>query len=75
MIAGRRHKGLSAPWVIPGVMDRTPFNIYIEPNSPQPPGPATSFLDNLGVHKSAAAEATIRTRGAWMLFLALFARP
>lgn len=27
------------------------------------------ILDNLSVHKSAKAEAAIRARGAWMLFL------
>ena len=29
-IAGLRHDGLTAPWVIPGAMDREAFNIYIE---------------------------------------------
>ena len=29
-IAGLRYDALTAPWVIPGAMDRTAFNIYIE---------------------------------------------
>ena len=29
-IAGLRHDALTAPWVIPGAMDRDAFNIYIE---------------------------------------------
>mgnify|MGYP006334673471 FL=1 len=29
-IAGLRHNALTAPWIIPGAMDREAFNIYIE---------------------------------------------
>ena len=29
-IAGLRHDGLTAPWVIPGAIDREAFNIYVE---------------------------------------------
>lgn len=69
-IAGLRHDGLTAPWVIPGAMDRHAFNIYIETQLAPTLQPGDIvILDNLSVHKSAKAEAIIRARGAWMLFL------
>ena len=69
-IAGLRHDGLTAPWVIPGAMDQDAFNIYIETQLAPTlvPGDIV-ILDNLSVHKSAKAEAAVRARGAWMLFL------
>lgn len=70
LIAGLRHDGLSAPWVIPGAIDRTAFNIYIETQLAPTLRPGdVVILDNLSVHKSAAAEAAVRARRAWMLFL------
>lgn len=69
-IAGLRHDALTAPWVIPGAMDRTAFNIYIETQLAPTLAPGdVVILDNLSVHKSAKAEAAVRARGAWMLFL------
>lgn len=69
-IAGLRQDGLSAPWVIPGAMDRQAFNIYVETQLAPTLAPGDIvILDNLSVHKSAKAEAAIRARGAWMLFL------
>ena len=69
-IAGLRHYGLTAPWVIPGAMDREAFNIYIETQLAPTLQPGDIvILDNLSVHKSAKAEAAVRARGAWMLFL------
>jgi transposase len=69
-IAGLRHDGLTAPWVIPGAMDREAFNIYIETQlAPTLARGDIVILDNLSVHKSAKAEAAVRARGAWMLFL------
>lgn len=69
-IAGLRHDGLTAPWVIPGAMDREAFNIYIETQLAPTLAPGdVVILDNLSVHKSARAEAAVRARGAWMLFL------
>lgn len=69
-IAGLRHDGLTAPWVIPGAMDREAFNIYIETQLAPTLQPGdVVILDNLSVHKSAKAEAAVRARGAWMLFL------
>ncbi len=69
-IAGLRQGGLTAPWVIPGAMDRQAFNIYIETQLAPTllPGDVV-ILDNLSVHKSANAEAAVRARGAWLLFL------
>ena len=69
-IAGLRHDALTAPWVIPGAMDREAFNIYIETQLAPTLAPGdVVILDNLSVHKSAKAEALVRQRGAWMLFL------
>jgi transposase len=69
-IAGLRHDGLTAPWVIPGAMDREAFNIYIETQLAPTLRPGdVVILDNLSVHKNAKAEAAVRARGAWMLFL------
>lgn len=70
LIAGLRHEGLTAPWVITGAMNRTAFNIYVETQLAPTLAPGdVVILDNLSVHKSATAEAAIRARGAWMLFL------
>jgi transposase len=69
-IASLRHDGLTAPWIIPGAMDREAFNVYIETQLAPTLQPGdVVILDNLSVHKSAKAEATVRERGAWMLFL------
>jgi transposase len=70
LIAGLRYQGLTAPWVIPGAMDRAAFNTYVETQLAPTllPGDIV-ILDNLSVHKSAVAEAAIKARGAWMLFL------
>jgi transposase len=69
-IAGLRHDALTAPWVTPGAMDRQAFNVYVETQLAPTLGPGdVVILDNLSVHKSAKAEAVIRARGAWMLFL------
>jgi transposase len=69
-IAGLRHDGLTAPWVIPGAMDRDAFDIYIETQLAPTLSPGdVVILDNLPVHKSTKAEAALRARGAWMMFL------
>lgn len=69
-IAGLRHNELTAPWIIPGAMDREAFNIYIETQLAPTLAPGdVVILDNLSVHKSAKAEAAVRARGAWLLFL------
>ena len=69
-IAGLRHNALTAPWIIPGAMDREAFDIYIETQLAPTLAPGDLvILDNLSVHKSAKAEAVICAQGAWMLFL------
>ncbi|GGD47789.1 IS630 family transposase [Croceicoccus pelagius] len=69
-IAGLRYDGLTAPWVIPGAMDREAFDIYVETQLAPTLAPGdVVILDNLSFHKSAKAEAAIRACGARMLFL------
>jgi transposase len=69
-IAGLRSDRLTAPWVIEGAMRRAAFNTYIETQlAPTLQRGDVVILDNLSVHKSAKAEAAIRARGAWLLFL------
>lgn len=69
-IAGLRADGLSAPWVIPGAMDRIAFDLYVQTQLVPTLRPGdVVILDNLSVHKSAMAEAAIRACGARMLFL------
>ena len=69
-IAGLRHDALTAPWVIPGAMDREAFDIYVETQLAPTLAPGdVVILDNLSVHKSAKAEAAVNAKGAWILFL------
>lgn len=69
-IAGLRCDGLTAPWVIPGPLDRQAFNTYVETQlAPALRRGDLVILDNLSVHKSAKAQALLRTCGAWFLFL------
>ena len=62
-----RNDSLTAPWIIPGVVDREAFNIYVETQlaSTLAAGDVV-ILDNLSVHKSAKAKAAIQARGVWM---------
>jgi len=69
-IAGLRCSGLTAPWIIPGAMDRVAFDIYIETQLAPTLSPGdVVILDNLKVHDSAKAKAVLAERGAWFLFL------
>ncbi|HET9107268.1 MAG TPA: IS630 family transposase [Steroidobacteraceae bacterium] len=69
-IAGLRAGGLTAPWMVPGAMDRIAFDLYIRTQLiPTLRSGDVVILDNLSVHKSAQAEAAIRACGARMLFL------
>ena len=70
-VAALRHNGLTAPWVVPGAMDRAAFDRYIETQLAPTLQPGDIvILDNLSVHKCAqAAKAAIRARGARLLFL------
>ena len=69
-IAGLRSCGLTAPWIIPGAMDRIAFDTYIETQLAPTLEPGdVVILDNLKVHDSAKAKAALAERGAWFLFL------
>ena len=69
-IAALRCSGLTAPWIIPGAMDRQAFDIYVETQLAPTLGPGdVVILDNLKVHDSAKAKMALAERGAWFLFL------
>lgn len=69
-IAGLRCGALTAPFVIDAPMDRRIFETYVETQlAPTLQAGDLVILDNLPAHKSAAAEAAIRAKGAWLLFL------
>jgi len=69
-IAALRCSGLTAPWIIPGAMDRAAFDIYVETQLAPTLGPGdVVILDNLKVHDSAKAKTALAERGAWFLFL------
>ncbi len=69
-IAGLRHDGLTAPWVIEGAMDGNAFVKYIETQLAPTLNPGdVVVLDNLSAHKRDQAEKAVRKRGAWLLFL------
>src|SRR5271163_4374920 len=68
--AHARRRALTAPFVIDAPMDRRIFETYVETQLAPTLQPGDIvILDNLPAHKSAAAEATIRAKGAWLLFL------
>jgi transposase len=69
-IAGLRCDRLTAPFVINAPMDRRIFETYIEKElAPTLTKGDVVIMDNLPAHKSKAAEAAIKARGAWVLFL------
>lgn len=69
-IAGLRCFGLTAPFVVDRPMNRRIFETYVETQlAPTLSAGDVVILDNLAAHKSPRAEAAIRARGAWMLFL------
>ena len=69
-IAGLRCDGLTAPWVVDQPMNRQIFDIYVETQlAPTLQSGDVVILDNLPSHKSAKAEAVLKQRGAWFLFL------
>lgn len=69
-IAGLRHDGITAPWVLDGPMNRDCFDLYIETQlAPTLKQGDLVILDNLSSHKSERAKAALRKRGAWFLFL------
>lgn len=69
-IAGLRHDGIVAPWVLEGAMNREAFDLYIERELAPTLGQGDIvILDNLPTHKSQRAKRALRKRGAWFLFL------
>jgi transposase len=69
-IAGLRCQGLTAPFVVDKPMNRRIFDAYVETQlAPTLAKGDVVILDNLPAHKSPSAEAAIKARGAWMLFL------
>ena len=69
-IAGLRSDGLVAPWVVDQPMNRQIFDTYVETQLAPTLQPGdVVILDNLPSHKSAKAEAILKQRGAWFLFL------
>ena len=58
---GLRCDGLTAPWVIPGAMDRDAFDVYISSQlAPTLAKGDVVILDNLVVHKSPKAAEALR---------------
>lgn len=69
-IAGLRCDGLTAPWVVDKPMNRAIFEAYIETQLAPTLKPGDIvILDNLSSHKSEKAQAILKERGAWFLFL------
>jgi transposase len=69
-IAGLRCDGLTAPWVVDKPMNRAIFETYIETQLAPTLKPGdVVILDNLASHKSKKAQAILKRRGAWFLFL------
>lgn len=69
-VAGLKCDGLIAPWVVDAPMNRAIFETYVATQLAPvlKPGDVV-ILDNLSSHKSEKAESTIRSKGAWLLFL------
>lgn len=69
-IAALRCDGLTAPWVIPGAINKAAFEVYIATQLAPTLSPGdVVILDNLSAHKSATAAKALKDRGAWFLFL------
>jgi transposase len=69
-IAGLRYDRLVAPWVLDGPLNRAAFDAWVETQlAPVLQKGDVVILDNLAVHRSPRAEAILREKGAWFLFL------
>ena len=69
-IAGLRHNGLTAPWLVDAPMNAEIFATYIETQLAPTLAPRDIvILDNVPFHKGARIEEIVKARGAWMLFL------
>ncbi len=72
-VAGLRHDGITAPFVVDRPMNGVIFRTYVE-RALAPtlkPGDIV-ILDNLGSHKGNEARRLIEARGACLLFLPLY---
>jgi len=69
-IAALRQDRLDAPWVLKGAIDREMFDLYVETQLAPTLAPGdVVILDNLNVHKSAAAQSLLKAQNNWLLFL------
>ena len=69
-IGGLRHDGMTAPWLLDGPIDGPAFITCIKTRlAPTLNEGDVVVLDNLPAHKVAAAQAAIKERGAWLLFM------
>jgi len=71
-IAGLRHDGIIAPFVIDGPIDGTSFLDYVVKVLVPPPELRSGdivVLDNLSSHKGEAIKAAIEAAGATLMFL------
>ncbi len=69
-IGALRHDRLDAPWVIDGAMNAEMFELYVATQLvPTLREGDVVILDNLSSHKSPGAARTLRSIGAWFLFL------
>jgi transposase len=69
-IAALRHDRIDAPWVIDGPINGELFLLYVEKIlAPTLSSGDVVVLDNLGSHKTKAARAAVRARGAHLIFL------
>ena len=64
---------LAAPWVLDGPTHRAAFETYIETQLAPcfQPGEVV-IADHLSSHKSAIAQAFLKAKGNWLLFLPLY---
>jgi transposase len=69
-VAGLRHRGMVAPFVIEGAMDGPTFLAYVQQSlAPTLKRCDIVFMDNLPVHKVAGVEEAIEAAGATLIYL------
>jgi len=69
-VAGLRHRGMVAPFVIEGAMDGPMFLAYVQQSlAPTLKRCDIVFMDNLPVHKVAGVEEAIEAAGATLIYL------
>ena len=69
-VAGLRCRGLTAPWVLDGPMNRSAFEVYVQTQlAPTLSKGDVVLMDNLSSHKGQRVTELIEDRGAWLLFL------